>query len=323
MATTPTHPATRIGAARARGAARSVAGRLWADRWMYLFLLPTVVLYGLFTLWPILVSYWYSLLDWNGFSQYRAFVGLANYAEVLRDPLFWNAMRNTFLFMLVTVPVRVGLSLVAAVVLNNPRLPLAALFRTALFLPVVTTTAIIGVVMVLIFDPAGGPINLALRNLRLIRQPVNFLGTSGTALYTVMGVHVWKWFGVTLIYWLAALQTIPRDLYEAARIDGANPWRIFRHVTVPLLRPFAVIIALLTAIDTLQVFDLMLTMTGGGPFFRTEVIEIFIYRQAFASASPRLGYASAAAVVFGLATLLLALLQALGLRHARRERGGT
>lgn len=308
-------------AGEARGTvARGLGARLRADRWVYLFLLPTAILYGLFTLWPILASYWYSLLDWNGFSQDKTFVGLANYGLVMQDPLFWNAMRNTFLFMVVTVPIRVALSLVAAVILNNPRLPFAALFRTALFLPVVTTTAIIGIVMVLVFDPGGGPINLLLLKAQLIQRPINFLGKSDTALAAVMGVHVWKWFGVTLVYWLAALQTIPRDLYEAARIDGADGLRIFRHITVPLLQPFAIIITLLTAIDTLQVFDLMLTMTGGGPFFRTEVVEIFIYRQAFASTSPRLGYASAAAVIFGLATLLLALLQALGLRYVQRAR---
>ncbi len=324
MATTRARPTTSAPTTRpVRGAARSVGARLWADRWIYLFLLPMAALYGLFTLWPIIASSWYSLLDWNGFARARPFVGLANYADVLRDPFFWNAFRNTLLFMAVTVPIRVGLSLLAAVILNNPRLPFAGLFRTALFLPVVTTTAIIGVVMVLVFDPAGGPINLVLLKLHLVGRPINFLGKSQSALFTVMGVHIWKWFGVTLVYWLAALQTIPKDLYEAARIDGASGWRLFRHITAPLLRPFAVIITLLTAIDTLQVFDLMLTMTGGGPFFRTEVVEIFIYRQAFTSTTPRLGYASAAAVVFGAATLLIALVQALGLRYVQRTRGTT
>ncbi|MGH2558086.1 MAG: carbohydrate ABC transporter permease, partial [Thermomicrobiales bacterium] len=140
------------------------------------------------------------------------------------------------------------------------------------------------------------------------------------ALYSVMGVHIWKWFGVTLVYWLAALQTINLDLYEAARVDGANAARIFRDITLPLLKPFAVIIFTLTFIDTLQIFDLMLTMTNGGPFFSTEVIDIFVYRQAFAATIPRLGYASAAAVAFGLATLVVAVAQLLALRYARAAR---
>ncbi len=320
---TPTTSPLPAGASRGTrrpAGPRPLAGRLWDDRWIYLFLLPTAILYTLYTLWPIAASYWYSLLDWNGFSRDRAFVGLANYRAALDDPLFWQAFRQTFLFMVVTVPIRVALALAAAVALNNPRLPFATLFRTALFLPVVTTTAIVGVVMGFIFDPVGGPVNLLLLRAGLVERAVNFLGDSDSALWTVMGVHVWKWLGVTLVYWLAALQTVSEDVYEAARVDGANGWRVFRDITLPLLKPFTVIIVLLTAVDTLQVFDLVLTMTNGGPFFSTEVVETYIYRQAFAATIPRLGYASALAVIFGLATLLLALGQAGGLRWARRAR---
>jgi len=292
--------------------------RLWRDRWVYVFLAPTLVLYTLFTIWPIFASYYYSLLDWNGFDQAGIYVGLANYGEVLHDPLFWNAFKNTFLFVFVTVPIRVSLALLAAIVLNNPRLPLSNLFRTALFMPVVTTTAIVGVVMIFVFDPSGGPVNLALLQLGVIRHTINFLGESSSALWVAMAVHIWKWFGITLVYWLAALQTVPYELYEAARIDGADRRQLYWYVTVPLLIPFMVIIILITAIDTLRVFDLILTLTGGGPAFATEVVEVYIYRWAFAASVPRLGYASAAAVIFGLATMLLALGQGVGLRYAQR-----
>lgn len=318
MTSYPIIPPARAGKATSL---RSVVRQLWHDRWIYLFLAPTVVLFTLFTIYPIVASYWYSLLDWNGFERYGAFVGLANYAELIRDEWFWNAFRNTFLFMLITLPIRVGLAFVAAVVLNDARLPFASFFRTLLFLPVVTTMAIIGVVMVFVLDPAGGPINLFLLRLGIINRPVDFLGRSNTALYTAMAVHIWKWFGITLIYWLASLQTIPQDLYEAAGVDGATPHQIFLYITLPLLLPFAVIITLITALDTLRVFDLILTLTGGGPAFATEVMEVYIYRWAFAATIPRLGYASAAAVFFGAATLLLALGQATGLRYAQRLRG--
>jgi multiple sugar transport system permease protein len=294
--------------------------RLWRDRWIYLFLMPTAILFTLFTIWPILASYWYSLLNWNGFERQGTFIGLANYREVMRDPWFWNSFKNTFLFMFVTLPIRVGLAFVAAVFLNNKRLPFSNLFRTMLFLPVVTTMAIVGVVMVFVFDPAGGPINLILFRLNLIDRPIDFLGRSSTALYTAMGVHIWKWFGITLIYWLASLQTVPEELYEAAQVDGANAPQMFWYITMPMLIPFAIIIVLITALDTLRVFDLILTLTGGGPAFRTEVVEVYIYRWAFAATIPRLGYASAAAVFFGVATLFLALGQAAGLRHAQRMR---
>ncbi|MFX4274039.1 carbohydrate ABC transporter permease [Propionibacteriaceae bacterium Y1685] len=290
--------------------------------WIYAFLLPTVVLYGLFTVYPIIGSYWYSLVDWNGFEAEKTFVGLANFAEVLSDPLFWNSFKITVIFTLVAVPVKVALALLLALLLNSRRLPFRNFFRVALFLPVVTTTAIVGVVMQFVFDPAGGPVNAALTKFGILDDGINFLGESRTALGTVIVVFVWKWLGTTLIYWLASLQTVPRELYEAASIDGASAWQTFRHLTVPLLKPFLIIITLLTVESTLQVFDLMLTMTHGGPFYATQVMEIYIYEAAFATGIPRLGLASAAAVLFGLFVCALGLLQLIGIRAARQMRSG-
>jgi multiple sugar transport system permease protein len=220
----------------------------------------------------------------------------------------------------ITVPIRVSLALLVAIILNNSRLPLVRFFRTALFLPVVTTMAIIGVVMIFVFDPVSGPVNLALRQFGLIQKPLNLLGSSATALYTSMGIHIWKWFGITLIYWLASLQTIPQEMLEAAQVDGANSGQIIRFITLPMLVPFLIIITLITALDTLRVFDLILTLTGGGPFFASDVVEVYIYRSAFAASIPQLGYASAAAVFFGLATLGIALLQVVGIRFAQQLR---
>ena len=291
--------------------------------WIYAFLLPTAVLYGAYTLWPVFASWYYSLLAWSGFEASKNFVGLQNYRDVVADPLFWNSLRLTLLFMVVTVPLRVGAALVLAILLNHPRLPLRRLFRTAYFLPVVTTTAIIGVVMQLILDPAGGPVNLAFVGSGLTDTGVDFLGSPTTALWTVMAVHTWKWLGITLIYWLAALQTVPNDVLEAAQVDGANQFQVFRRITVPLLVPFLVIITLLTVEQNLQVFDLMLTMTGGGPLYATEVIELYIYRWAFASGVPQLGFASAAAVIFGVILLVVGVGQLLGVRAARRMSGTT
>ncbi|MGV3650747.1 MAG: carbohydrate ABC transporter permease [Devosia sp.] len=294
-----------------------LSARIWAARHIYLFLLPTTLLLGAFTIYPVAASLWFSMLDWNGFQQAGRFIGLGNYQELWRDPLFWNAFSNTFKFLVIAVPLRVGLALVLAVILNQAFAGVR-LFRTALFLPVVTTAAIVGVVMRYIFDPTAGPINLALLNSGILTRPVNFLGQASMALYTAVGIWVWKWLGVTLIYWLAALQTIPRELYEAAQIDGANPVQRFVHVTLPLLTPFTIIITLITVIEATNVFDLLLTLTGGGPFYGTEVIDIFIYRQAFISNIPRLGYASAAALFFGVCVALAAAIQIAVVTRLRR-----
>ncbi|HTN60631.1 MAG TPA: sugar ABC transporter permease, partial [Devosia sp.] len=249
-----------------RGA--SMAKRMWADRWIYLFLLPTLSLVGAFTIYPVMASIWFSLLDWNGFERAGSFIGLGNYQELIGDPLFWNAFKNTIVFLVLAVPLRVGLALLLAVVLNAS-FPLVRVFRTAIFLPVVTTAAIVGVVMRYVLDPTGGPLNIALLNSHILSQPLNFLGSAGLALYSAVGIWVWKWLGITLIYWLAALQTIPQDLYEAAELDGANAWDRFLKITFPLLTPFTIIITLITVIEATNVFDLMLTLTGGGPFYAT------------------------------------------------------
>ncbi|WP_235856929.1 carbohydrate ABC transporter permease [Occultella glacieicola] len=229
--------------------------------WIYAFLLPTFILYGMYTLYPIVASYWYSLVEWNGFTADQRFVGLDNYERVLADPLFWSSVGITLLFMLIVAPLRVFGAFAMAILLNSPRLPLRSFFRTAYFLPVVTTTAIVGVVMRFILDPASGPVASVLQVFGL--GPVDLLGNSSTALVTAGVVYVWKFFGITMIYWLAALQTIPKDLYEAARIDGAGAFGLFRHITLPLLIPFLLIISVLTIEDCFHAFDLMQSMTAG------------------------------------------------------------
>ena len=200
--------------------------RLWNARWCYLFMLPTLILGALFTLYPMIASWYISFLDWSGLDSDRVFVGLANYAEAVRDEAFWASFGRTFAFTAVAVPIMLVLALLAALVLNDASLRLRAVFRTMFFLPVVTTTAIIGVVMSLIMNPFDGPLNAILLDLGLISRPIDFLGDPGLALLSVAGVFVWKWLGMSMIYWLVALQTVPSELYEAARVDGANRWRM-------------------------------------------------------------------------------------------------
>ena len=306
------------GATSARG---TLGQRLWAYRWCYLFMLPSLVLAAMFTFYPIVDSWYISFLNWSGFTAEREWIGLDNYREVIGDSYFWAAFRRSFVFLGVSLPIRLGLALFLAILLNDQALKLSPVFRTFFFIPVVTTAAIVGIVMTFVFSPFNGPVNKALLGSGLAARPVDFLGNPDTALWTVLAVFVWKNLGITMIYWLASLQTIPAELYEAARIDGARPREIFRHITVPLLVPFTIIITLITAVQTLHVFPLVQSMTGGGPFFASEVIEVYIYRTAFGEGGiPRLGYASAAAVFFGLTTLFIAIIQGWGLRRANAAR---
>jgi multiple sugar transport system permease protein len=284
-------------------------------------MIPSLFLAILFTAYPIVASWYFSFLDWSGFSSVRTWAGLANYQEVVKDPYFWGSFKRSFMFMFASTPPRLILSLLLAIILNDQSLKLAPVFRTFFIIPVVTTAAIVGIVMTFVFSPFNGPVNKMLLESGLIAQPIDFLGNPDTAMWTVVAVFIWKNFGITMIYWLAALQTIPAELYEAARVDGANAWVIFRRITMPLLVPFTIIITLITVVGTLHVFPIVQTMTGGGPFFASEVMEIYIYRTAFGTGGiPRLGYASAVAVFFGLATLVLAITQGLGLRYANAQR---
>ena len=276
--------------------------------WIVLFLLPTIVLYGLYSIYPAVMTLWYSVFDINGFSAQSTFIGLDNYRELFSDSLFWNSLKNTFLFLLYAVPGRFVISLLLALLLTWKLCPFKSFFRTLVFIPVVTTGAIIGTIMVMIFDPGNGPVNAAL-SLFGLETDISFLGNANTALFTSAVIWIWKWVGTSLIYWIASLQSIPDELYEAATIDGAGAWKRFRYITAPLLIPYGIVILVLTISDALRVFDLMLTLTGGGPFYRTEVMEIFIYRHAFGSSVPRIGYASAAATVFGVIFVFMTLLQ--------------
>jgi multiple sugar transport system permease protein len=269
------------------------------------------------------MSWYFSLLDWSGFGSDRDWAGLANYREVMHDSLFWDAYLRSFLFTIVGAPIKIGLALIVALILNDATLNsrFAAVYRTLFFLPVVTSSAIIGIVMTFVFNPLDGPVNMVLLEFGLIDRPQDFLGDPDTALWTVVAVYIWKWFGVTMIYWLAALQVVPQELYEAARIDGAGRWHMHRTITLPMITPFALVIVLITVVSALNIFGLVQTMTGGGPFFATEVMELYIYRNAFGSGEiPRLGYASAAAVFFGVTVLALSLAQGWGLKRANAAR---
>ncbi|MEO1987546.1 MAG: sugar ABC transporter permease [Martelella sp.] len=300
---------------------RRLGARIWSSRVDYLFLIPGMLIFGAFILYPIFAAEYFSLLNWSGFDANAKFVGLANYVELLRDPFFWNAFGRSFLFTLSTVPAQMIISLIIAIILNNKLLKLSALFRTMIFLPVVTPVAVIGIVMTIMLSPFNGPINMAILDIGLLSRPLDFLGDPDLVLWTLAAIYVWKWVGVTMVYWLAALQTVPAELYEACKLDGVKGWQVTLYVIMPMIMPFAIVIALISAISALNVFPLIMSMTQGGPYFASEVMEVYIFRYAFATAGaiPRLGYASAAGVFFGLAIMSLTILQVLAVRHLRNR----
>jgi multiple sugar transport system permease protein len=247
-------------------------------------------------------------------------VGLRNYRDLLGDVHFWNAFKNTVLFVVLNNVVKLPLTLVLAYILNNPRLKATNLYRTGLFLPMVSSTAIIGIVMTFVLNPWNGPFNTILINLGVLQRPVDWLGNINLALIVVVLVEVWHYSGQYIIYWLAGLQSIPKELYDAAEVDGANSVQTFFLITIPALKPVILIVSLLGVVMSLRVFDIVMAMTGGGPAFSTDVIGTFIYRNAFGTSAPRIGYSSAVAVLFGLIIMLVGTMQ--GKIVGKGNRGG-
>lgn len=287
---------------------RRRAERRKTNAWCWLFMALAVGFYLLFQGYPILCSIQYSLLDWSGMTANAAYVGLENYRELMGDGLFWNAFINSFKYMAMIVPLELAVSLFLAYMLNDEKLKARSVYRTMYFVPVITTASVVGIIMIFILG-VQGPVNHALTALHLMRSPVNFLGNAKYALPALVVISLWKDCGTYMIYWLAGLQGVSADVYEAATIDGANRRQTFFHIVLPLIAPTGGIIAILCAINSLKVFDIVKTMTEGGPFYATDVIATYVYRNAFSSeiGMPRLGYASAAALFFGGTVILIGL----------------
>lgn len=278
--------------------------------WIYIFLVPMILLYLIYIVWPIFASIYYSFFQWNGFGAWPDyFIGFRNYIELLNDREFWNALKNTFIFVFLNNIIKLPLTLVLAYLLNNILLKGSKIYRAILFLPVVTSTAVIGIIMTVILNPWNGPLNQILNSLHLIKQPLDLLGNTKTALITIILIGIWQFIGQYIVYWMAGLQSIPSSLYEAAKIDGANNTQIFFKITLPALKPVIIIVAFLGIAASLRAFDVVWTTTQGGPIGSTEILSTMIYRTAFATADTKIGYASAIAIFFGVIMVVIGVIQ--------------
>lgn len=273
--------------------------------WCWAFMLPITVIFLIFQFRTVIYCFIYSFQNFSGISSRTSWAGFDNFISAWNDPLFWNAFANTFIFVLKAVPVQMCLALIIALALNSKLLKARNMYRSMFFIPVVTTMSIVGIIMVFVMA-ANGPINIALTGLGL-NGAIDFLGSPKYAMNTAIAIYVWKWLGLNVIYWIAGLQAISPELYEAAMIDGAGFIKRTQLITLPLLIPIGSVILLLDFIATLKVFDLIKTLTDGGPYFATDVITTYLYRYAFSSefGLPRLGYASAVGILFGMAIVII------------------
>ncbi len=285
----------------------------------YVMCSPTIVLFLVFLAFPIFYVFYTSLLNWNGIQSAFAapFVGFDNYQRLVRDEFWWQAVRNTLLYAGIKITVELPLALLLAVVLNSGIRGVVA-FRTIGFIPVITSIAVISLAFTFFFSPLpGAPFNEFLVNLGIIDRPIAFLGERETAFWTVTAIAVWHDVGINMVFFLAALQTVPKDLYEAAKVDGANARQRFLHIDVPVIRPLTAMIITLSLAGSLRVFDYFSILTGGGPGFSTTTMVLYMFRYTSfgggglsgMSTQPEVGYGSAVAIGLGLIILAVVLFQ--------------
>ena len=273
------------------------------------FVAPALMVIAVFFFLPVLAGFALSFTDFDIYALADIgnlrFVGLANYVELLQTPLFWKALGNTLYFVIVGVPLSIAASLGAALLLNSKLARFKSFFRVALFAPVVTTLVAVAIVWRYLLHTRSGLINYGLEGLGL--APIDWLGDPRWAMPAIILFAVWKNFGYNMIIFLAGLQSIPEELYEAARMDGASRWQQLRYVTLPSLAPVVLLVSVLTMAGYFQLFAEPYVMTQGGPLQSTVSVLYFMYEEGFKWWN--LGFASAIAFVLFLLMFAVTMLQ--------------
>jgi len=269
----------------------------------YIFIAPNVIVFTVFMFVPILLAFYISLNEWTLIGT-PTFVGLGNYLDMLEDSEFLRAFYNTGVYTVGTVPTSIALGLVVALGLNR-KLPGRTILRSIFFVPVIISLVAVALIAGWIFNDNYGIINAALSAVGIGDVP--WLSSSRWAMISLIIATLWIRLGFNMVVYLAALQSIPTELFDAAKVDGANSWRRFRHITWPLLGPTTFLLVIINIIYSLHVFDLIYVMTGGGPGFSTTVLVQYIYQMAFTEG--QMGYASAIGVVLYLLLIVFTVFQ--------------
>ena len=279
----------------------------------WLFIMPALVLLGLFMIYPILWSLWMSFQVGRGMAF--SFGGLTNIIRLTQDPVFLRALANTLTFLAIQVPIMLVLALLFANALNDSKLWGRGLFRTAIFLPCVTSLVAYSVVFKSMFAQ-DGVINQFLMAIHVIASPIPWLADPFWAKVVVISAITWRWTGYNMIFYLAAMQNIDRSIYEAAKIDGVPAWARFWYITVPMLKPVILFTTVISTIGTLQLFDEPNLLTQGGPSDATLTLSLYIYNLSF-KFMPSFGYAATVSYVIVILVGLLSLVQFLVARDRR------
>jgi N-acetylglucosamine transport system permease protein len=278
------------------------------------FLFFPLLLYIVFVIYPYVQAMYISLTNWRGVSPSIEFIGLGNYARMLNDPFFWNALKNNAIYLLTLPLMTISVALFLAFMLTQGKVRFSNFYRVTFFFPQVMSLVAIGVLWSFVYHPRIGILNAILAGLG-VENVIAWLGNPDTAQAALAVVVIWQAVGFFMVLFIAGMESIPVSYYEAAIIDGANQWRIFRHITFPLLWDTTRTALVFLAIGALDMFTITQTMTQGGPNRSTEVLAYYLYERAFLSS--RFGYATAIAVSMFFIVLTLSVVT---MRLTQRER---
>lgn len=283
----------------------NVTGKQHAAGWIYLA--PATLLIAIMSFYPMIQAFIMSLKTGSSANMVWSEPVFYNYLRMFHDKLFIRSVGNTFLYLIVEVPIMLILAILLAQILNNKDLKFKGFFRTCVFLPCATSLVSYSLIFKSLFA-TNGLINSILVDLGIFKTNFNFLGTTSTARAIIILALIWRWTGYNMVFYLAGLQNIEYSVYEAAKIDGANGWKTFWRITVPLLRPTIVMTVIMSINGTLQLFDESVNLTSGGPANSTITMSHYIYNSSFGKGVANFGYASALSfLVFIMVAVLAAI----------------
>lgn len=283
----------------------SITGKQRAAGWMYLA--PATILIFIMSFWPIIQAVITSFKTGSSANMQWANPFAYNYTRMFQDVVFKRSIGNTFLYLIIEVPIMLVLAILLAQLLNNKHLKFKGLFRTCVFLPCATSLVSYALIFKSLFATQG-LINTILVKLGILENNFNFLGTGWSAKIIIIVALIWRWTGYNMVFFLAGLQNIEYSVYEAAKIDGASGWRTFWSITVPLLRPTIVMTTIMSINGTLQLFDESVNLTKGGPANATITMSHYIYNGSFGEGVANFGYASAMSVIVFIMVAILAFI---------------
>ncbi len=281
----------------------------YSSRAAYLFLAPAVTAILIFFFIPVIASFAMSFTDFDiyalGSFDLVRFIGFRNYVQLFQDPLFWQSLQNTIYYVVLASPLSIAVSLGAAILLNSKLIKYKGFFRLSYFIPYITTLVAVAIVWRFIYHPKFGILNYFLSLFGI--NPIDWLGDPATAMPAIVLMSVWKTFGYNMIIFLAGLQNIPEDLYEAASLEGANEWQKFRTITIPMLSPTTLFVSIITMVGFFQLFAEPYIMTQGGPLNKTLSIVGYMYQEGFRWWN--MGYSASISFILFFIILIITVLQ--------------